>query len=53
MIWTAYFQENGSMRHTIASRKFKHSAEFDAEEFKKRMTHPEVGLWWIWVEETS
>lgn len=53
MSWTAYFQANGEHRHTIAVRRFKHTAEFNAEEFVARMTNPEVGLWWVWVEETE
>lgn len=53
MNWAAYFQADGEHRHTITVRRFKHSAEFEVEQFVKRMTNPEVGLWWVWVEETN
>jgi hypothetical protein len=49
-MWTAYFQADGELRHTIAVAKFSWTAEQKAKEFQDRMTHPEVGLWWIWVE---
>lgn len=49
-MWTAFFQADGEIRHTIAVRKFQHSAQHEADEFIKRMTNPEVGLWWVWVE---
>jgi hypothetical protein len=52
-MWVAYFQENGAMRHTIARTKYEHTAQFEADEFVKRMSNPEVGLWWVWLEETS
>jgi hypothetical protein len=53
MSWTAFFQADGEHRYTIAVRRLKHTAEFEAEKFKDRMTNPEVGVWWVWVEETD
>jgi hypothetical protein len=50
-MWVAYFQENGAMRHEIARTKYEHTAQFEADEFVKRMSNPEVGLWWVWLEE--
>ena len=50
MSWTAYFQADGEHRHTIAVRRFKHTAVFEAEKFIQRMTNPKSGLWWVWVE---
>ena len=49
-MWAAYFQEDDSLRYEIAVTKFKHTAEFERDEFVKRMTDPEVGIWWAWVE---
>ena len=49
-MWAAYFQEDDSLRYTIATTTFKHTAEFERDEFVKRMTDPEVGIWWAWVE---
>jgi hypothetical protein len=53
MSWAAYFQEDGAMRHTIAVAKYEHTAQFEADEFVKRISHPEIGLWWVWLEETK
>lgn len=53
MSHAAYFQADGEMRYTIAVTKFRHTAEFERDEFIKRMTHPEVGVWWTWIEETD
>ena len=52
-MWVAFFQCDGDMRYTIAVTKFKHTAEFERDEFVKRMTHPEVGVWFTWLEETD
>ena len=49
-MWAAYFQEDDSLRYEIAVTKFKHTAEFERDEFAKRMSNPEVGVWWAWVE---
>lgn len=49
--WAAYFQADGDHRHTITVCRFEHTATHLAAEFIKRMTNPEVGLWWVWVEE--
>jgi hypothetical protein len=49
-MWVAYFQEDGAMRHEIARTKYEHTAQFEADEFVKRMSNPEVGLWWVWIE---
>ena len=51
-MWIAYFQTDGEMRHEIARTKYEHTAQFEADEFVKRMSNPEVGLYWVWVEET-
>jgi hypothetical protein len=51
-MWTAYFQADGEHRHTIATCRFKHTADYEAEKFKQRMTNP-VGVWWVWVEEAN
>lgn len=54
MAWNAYFQCDGELRHTIASCRFEHTAEFEKDEFVKRMTNPEVGTWFTWlIEETN
>ena len=53
MSWTAYFQVDGELRWTIATRKFQHTAEHERDLFVKRMTHPTVGVWFTWVEETN
>jgi hypothetical protein len=52
-MWSAYFQADGEHRYTIAVTRFKHTAEFEAEKLTARMTNPEVGVWWVWVEETD
>jgi len=52
-MWVAFFQFDGDMRYTIAVTKFQHTAEFERDEFVKRMTHPEIGIWFTWVEETN
>jgi len=52
-MWAAYYQADGEMRHTIAVCKIKHTAEYEAELFIGRMTHPEVGTWWVYVEEVD
>ena len=49
-MWAAYFQENGAMRHTIAVAKFEHTVQYKLDEFVKRMSHPSVGIWWVWIE---
>lgn len=52
-MWTAFFQVDGEMRYTIAVTTFEHTAEFERDEFVKRMSNPEVGIWFTWVEETN
>ena len=52
-MWVAFFQFDGDMRYEIAAAKFKHTAEFERDKFVKRMTHPEVGVWFTWLEETN
>lgn len=52
-MWTAYFQPNGEHRWVIATCRFKHTAEFEAEKFIKRMSNPVALLYWVWVEETD
>jgi len=52
-MWAAYFQENGAMRHTIAVAKFEHTVQYKLDEFVKRMSHPSVGIWWVWIEESE
>ena len=49
-MWTAFFQADGDMRYEIATANRLHTAEFERDEFVKRMTDPEVGIWWAWVE---
>jgi len=49
-MWVAYFQADGEHRYTIAECRLKHTAVFEAEKFVARMTNPEVGVWWVWVE---
>lgn len=53
MSWTAYYQADGEMRHTIAVCKLKHQAELEQENFVARIPHPEVQIFWTWVEETN
>jgi hypothetical protein len=43
----ATFWVDGEMPFIIGKRKLRHQAEFIAEQFVSRMTHPEVGIWWI------
>lgn len=52
-MWAAYFQADDEHRHTIAVRKYRHTAEFDCQEFVDRMSNPEAGVWFVWVEETD
>ena len=50
MSFTAYFQADDELRHTIATCHFEHTAEFERDEFIKRMTHPHIGIWFTWIE---
>ena len=50
-MWAAYFQADGEMRHTICVTRFVWTAEHEKIQFIERMTNPEVGRWWAWVEE--
>lgn len=52
-MFAAFFQADGEMRHTIAVTKFRHTAEFEMEMFVARMTHPEVGVWFVWIDEVT
>ena len=52
-MWVAYFQADGDVRHTIAVTKYEHQAELKRVEFVARIPHPEVGVWFTWVEETD
>ncbi len=52
-MFTAYFQADEEHRFTIATCRMKHTAEFEIEKFIARMSNPEVGLWWCWVEPTE
>lgn len=52
-MWAAYFQADGEIRHTIAVKKFRGAAEQAAADFVARMSNPEVGVWFTWVEETD
>jgi len=52
-MWAAYFQEVEGQRWTIAIKKLRHQAEYECEKFVARMTHPEVGIWWVYVEEVT
>lgn len=49
-MWTAYWQTDGDMRYEIASCNRIHTAVFERDEFIKRMTHPERGVWFTWLE---
>jgi hypothetical protein len=51
VMWVVYFQADGEMRHEVGRYRFLHTAEYEAEGFKQRMTNPDVGLWWVWIEE--
>ena len=51
-MWVAYFQADGEQRYTIETSKFKGAVEQAEKDFVARMSHPEVGKWWTWVEET-
>lgn len=52
---TAYYQCDGEMRHTIATRKLRHQADFEMEKFEARMlAHGQpVEIYWLWVETTE
>lgn len=50
MSWTAWYQADGELRHTITVTKFKWTAEHELEEFLKRMTNPEAQVFWTGVE---
>ncbi len=50
-MWAAFFQADGEMRYLISTREYRHRAEYDIEEFKARMSHPEIGVWFCWCEE--
>jgi hypothetical protein len=52
-MWAAYFQADDEIRFTIATKRHRHTAEFEMEKFIQRMTNPEVGVWFCWVEETE
>jgi len=49
-MWVAYFQADEEMPYVVAINKFKGAAEAALERFIARMSHPEVGVWWAWVE---
>jgi hypothetical protein len=49
-MWIAYWQCDGDLQYEIATANRKHTAEFERDEFVKRMTHPEVGVWFTWLE---
>ena len=49
-MWVAYFQADGEIRHRVAVGKFRGAVEAALERFISRMTNPEVGLWFTWVE---
>jgi hypothetical protein len=51
--WRATFWVDGEMPYIIGTRKLKPQAELIAEKFVERMTHPEVGVWWIEITEES
>jgi hypothetical protein len=54
IMWVAYFQANEEARHQIAPpRRFRHTAEYDVSQFVAKMSNPEVGIWWTWIEETT
>lgn len=53
LMWAAYFQVDGDQRHTIAVSKYRGVVDQAIEDFKTRMSHPEVGVWFTWVEETN
>ena len=52
MMFMAYFQEDEALRYSITPRPvLEHRARFECEKFLARMTNPEVGMWWIYLEE--
>jgi threonine/homoserine/homoserine lactone efflux protein len=51
LMWIAYYQADGEMRHEVAKTKMKHTAEYALEKFVQRMTNPEAQLFWVYVEE--
>lgn len=53
MNWAAYFQIDGEFRHTIGIFRLQHRAELEIERFIARITHPRVGVWFTWSEETN
>jgi hypothetical protein len=50
LMWLAYFQANGELRYEILRTTNEVLARAAADAFVKRMSHPSVGLWWVWVE---
>jgi hypothetical protein len=52
-MWTAYYQCDGEIRHTIATTKFMYTADHALDKFVARIPRPFVQLWWGWVEETA
>lgn len=52
-MWAAYYQFDGDIRFTVATKKFRGAVEQILVDFVARMTHPEVGLWWVWIEEVA
>ena len=51
MTWSAHFYVDGETPFEICSGVHRERAEFEADKFVARMTHPEVGVWWIEITE--
>ncbi len=49
-MYAAYFQADDEHRHTIAICRMRYAAEYEMEKFIARMSNPEIGVWFCWVE---
>lgn len=50
MNWTANYQADGDGLYVIGEYKYRHMAEQALRNFVARIPHPEVQIWWAWIE---
>lgn len=51
-MWNAFYRADGEMQHQVTDEpvKYAHMAEQKLRDFLARIPHPDVQIWWAWIE---
>jgi hypothetical protein len=50
MNWKAFYLADGEYPHEIGAFKYRHQAAQGLRTFVARIPHPEIQIWWGWLE---